>query len=427
MKPLRFCFITTFYPPWAFGGDGMAVQRLARALVGRGHHVTVIHDIDAWKVLAPPGGEPPAPRDDGVERIGLRSRLGPFSSILTHQTGRPVVHGGRIRQVVESGRYDVLHFHNISLVGGPGVLSVGRDVPKLYTAHEHWLVCPMHVLWRHNREPCTGRECFRCALAHRRPPQLYRHTGYMERQLDEVDVFIALSEFSRRKHKEFGFPRDMTVLPPLLGDGDDGPATLPCPESPHPRPYVLFAGRLERMKGLDDVIPVFGGSDGVDLLIAGEGGHGDALRRLAGDAPGVRFLGWVAPDELRCHVQHALAVLAPSVGFETFGLTLVEAFRDGRPVLARRQGPYPELVQRSGGGLLFSSPDELRTALRTLTTDPDGTAALGAAGRVAFQRYWSEEAVLPRYLELVRGAMERKAGRLDSAGPSREEVECAPS
>jgi glycosyltransferase involved in cell wall biosynthesis len=405
---LRFCFITTFYPPWTFGGDGMTVRRLARALVGRGHHVTVIHDVDAWKLLAPAGSEPGRPTaDDGVELVSLRSALGPLSCLLTQQTGRPVIHGSRIRGEVEAGDFDVLHFHNVSLVGGPGVLSAGRDVVKIYTAHEHWLVCPTHVLWRHNREPCTGRECFRCTLTHRRPPQLYRYTGFLERQLDQVDVFIALSEFSRRKHEEFGFPREMTVLPPLLADAEEN-ARRPSTEPPHPRPYVLFAGRLERMKGLDDVIPLFREFREVDLLVAGRGEHGRALRRLAADTPGVRFLGWVPPEELHSHVHHALAVLAPTVGFETFGLTVAEAFRAGTPVIARRQGPYPEMVERSGGGLLFDTPAELRSALSRLAADAGLRDELGQAGLRAFRRYWSPDAILPAYLDLVRREMERK-------------------
>ena len=52
MRPLRFCSLTTFYPPYNFGGDGIDVQRTARALVDRGHEVTVVHDIDAYQWLA---------------------------------------------------------------------------------------------------------------------------------------------------------------------------------------------------------------------------------------------------------------------------------------------------------------------------------------------------------------------------------------
>ena len=74
-EPLRFCFLTTFYPPYSFGGDGIGIQRLARALAGRGHHVTVVHDVDAYDVLrrdpARPLAEPPEP--PGLDVVRLRS------------------------------------------------------------------------------------------------------------------------------------------------------------------------------------------------------------------------------------------------------------------------------------------------------------------------------------------------------------------
>ena len=48
MSALRFLMLTTFYPPYNFGGDGIGIQRLSRGLVKRGHHVTVVHDADAY-------------------------------------------------------------------------------------------------------------------------------------------------------------------------------------------------------------------------------------------------------------------------------------------------------------------------------------------------------------------------------------------
>jgi hypothetical protein len=44
----RFCFLTTSYPRFNFGGDGLGVQRMARGLAKRGHEVTVVHDADAF-------------------------------------------------------------------------------------------------------------------------------------------------------------------------------------------------------------------------------------------------------------------------------------------------------------------------------------------------------------------------------------------
>jgi hypothetical protein len=149
---LSFCLLTTFYPPFNFGGDGVDVQRTARALAARGHAVTVVHDVDAYQWLA--GRQlPPQPVDqDGVEVLGLRSSLGVLSPLLTHQLGRPVMHGRSIRALIDERKFDVVMFHNVSLVGGPGLLAYGGDALKIYVAHEHWLVCPSHVLWRFNRE-----------------------------------------------------------------------------------------------------------------------------------------------------------------------------------------------------------------------------------------------------------------------------------
>ena len=402
MTALRFAMLTTFYPPWNFGGDGMGIQRLSQALVRRGHHVTVIHDADAYVTLA--GREPAAvTAHDGVEVVTLRSRHGTLSNLLTQQAGQPVVHGARIRAVMDAGAFDVTVFHNISLVGGPGLLDYGRGA-TLYMAHEHWLVCPSHVLWRHNRELCTGRECLRCVLHYHRPPQAWRYTGYLERQLPLVDRFIAMSEFSRAKHREFGFPRDMSVVPYFLPDA--APAPAPAPDaSPHDRPYFLFVGRLEKIKGLDDVIPVFGAFDRADLLIAGDGEYADQLRALAAGNPRVRFLGRVAPDDLARYYRHAAALLVPSVCFETFGIIIIEAFRQGTPVVARRIGPFPEILERAGAGDLFETPAELEAALHLYLDDPGRRARLGAAAVAAFATHWSESAVMPRFMDVVHAAL----------------------
>ena len=418
MSGLRFCHVTTFYPPYSFGGDGIVVQRLARALARRGHHVTVVHDVDAFTSLSHGPVPEPEPDPAGVEVVGLRSGAGTLSPALTQQLGRPVLNAGRIRRLLAEGRFDVVNFHNVSLIGGPGLLRMG-DAVKLYTAHEHWLVCPSHVLWRHDREPCTGRQCLRCVLAYRRPPQLWRYTGAIERAARHVDAFIALSEFSRAKHREFGFEPDMEVVPGFLPEAAEPPPAPPAGASgasgaaapPHDRPYFLFVGRLERIKGLDDVIPLFRRYPGADLVVAGDGEHAGALRGLASGMTNVRFLGRVPGDELAEWYRHAVALIVPSAGFETFGLILLEAFRAGAPVIARRIGPFPEIVAQAGSGELFSTDDELLAAMGRMQADPGWRSEHVRRGRLAAAEQWSEAAVLPRYLDVVRRAAERKGAR----------------
>ena len=407
--------LTTFFPPFNFGGDGIGVERLVKALVRRGHEVEVFHDVDAFESLRK-GETPevPAPTP-GLTIHPLRSGLGVLSPLLTQQFGRPVVNGRFMRDRLAHGNFDVVNFHNVSLIGGPGLLKYGSGV-KLYMAHEHWLVCPTHVLWRHNKELCTGRECFRCQLTYRRPPQLWRPLGYLERELRHVDAFIAMSEFSRAKHHEFGFPREMEVIPYFLPDPSPADQVVSGPRL-HERPYFLFVGRLEKIKGLDDVIPLFAEDRGADLVIAGDGDYGDHLRTLGAGLPNVHFLGRVDQDRLRSLYRDAIALIVPSVCYETFGIILVEAFREGLPVIARNLGPFPEIVKRAQAGELFDTPADLLAAMERLRSDPGRRDRMAVAGRAAHLEHWSESAVVPRYLELIERLSLQKNAAAKPASP----------
>jgi glycosyltransferase involved in cell wall biosynthesis len=410
-RSLRFCMLTTFYPPFSFGGDAVGVQRLSRALVRRGHHVTVVHDVDAFNALHR-GPEPVAiTNDEGVDVVGLRSGMGMLSPLLTQQFGRPLANADRIARLLNEGHYDVVNYHNVSLVGGPGLFRLGSGSVTLYMAHEHWLVCPMHVLWRHGRELCEKPECFRCTLHYHRPPQVWRNTGLLERELKHVDAFIAMSEFSRQMHRSRGFSREMEVLSYFLPDPESTAMPEATGPSPHERAYFFFAGRLERIKGLQDVIPVFAQYQAADLVIAGDGEFAADLKGLAEGMPNVRFIGRVPPDDLSRYYRHAIATIVPSVCYETFGIVLIEAFRQGSPVIARRLGPFPEIVERSGGGELFQTTEELVQSMQRLQHNASHRATLARAGYRGYVERWSESAVIPQYLDIVRLAATRSGKR----------------
>ncbi|MCC7011626.1 MAG: glycosyltransferase family 4 protein [Planctomycetes bacterium] len=410
---LRIAHVTTFYPPYNFGGDGIGIQRLVRALADRGHHNTVILDTDAYRMLSGRVPEPP-PAESNVELVALGSSTPKLSMLLVQQLGRPVGQARRLRELLDGGRFDVVNFHNVSLIGGPVVWSYGSGV-KLDFAHEHWLVCPSHVLWRHNRELCTGRECFRCQLSFGRPPQLWRHTSLIERYGRHVDRFLAMSEFSRDKHREFGFPFEMEVLPYFLPRSSA--AARANGERIHPRPFFLFVGRLEKIKGLDDVIPLFRDYRDADLLVAGAGEYGEQLRALAAGLDNVHFLGRVPNADLLRLYADCEALIVPSQCYETFGIILIEAFQHGAPVIARRLGPFPEIVESSAGGELFSTRDELLAAMRRVRADAAWRAQLASNGRRALAQRWSEDVVVPRYLELVETLRARRAARAPTELP----------
>jgi glycosyltransferase involved in cell wall biosynthesis len=404
MTKLKIVMLTTFYPPYSYGGDAIGIERLVSALARDGHEVTVVHDIDAYNSLSDDSPRQTAPTEK-VTVIGLESRIGLVANLLTHQLGRPVVHRRQLEEILKPGAFDILWFHNISLVGGPALLSYG-DGLKIYEAHEHWLVCPTHVLWRYNRELCDSRKCIRCAISYGRPPQIWRYQKLLPRQLDHVDAFIAKSDFSRRKHAEMGFPREMTTVPYFLPDREQ--SHNQSVESCHDRPFFLFVGRLEKIKGLDEVIPLFADYPEADLLVLGTGEYEPELKSRARKIPNVKFLGRLAPDELWDKYSSAIALIVPSVCYETFGIILIEAFREGTPVIARRIGPFEEIVNDCGGGVLYSDNRELLDAMKLLQANPAHRQSLGKAARAGYETHWSERAVMGKYYETVRRAAQIK-------------------
>lgn len=393
----RFCMITTFYPPYSFGGDAIFVRSLSRALAARGHPVDVIHCVDSHRALTPRGtiSESSAmPEAEGVTVHGLRSPFGILSPFATQQSGHPMFKSAEIHRILGSKSFDVIHFHNISLIGGPGLLRFG-DAVKLYTIHEHWLLCPMHTLFRNNREPCTRKTCFSCALHYQRPPQLWRYGSLLEQSVAQVDAFLAPTEFTRQIHLESGLPMLIRVLgnfhEPAEELGDPAPT----------RPYFLYAGRLERLKGVEDLIEVFRTYPDADLLLAGEGADGERLRVLATGLHHIRFLGQIEQRRLASLYSNAVAALVPSVANEVFPLVILESFAASTPVIARNRGSLAEIVNASQGGLLFNDRSELRGHLHRMQSDPDLRAKLGRAGHAAWRERWTLNVHLDRYLSLV--------------------------
>ncbi len=395
---LRFVMLTTFYPPYHFGGDANYVRQLAHILVKRGHQVDIIHDIDAYQMLSDNKHPAPVKEPQGLNVYGLSSKFGKLSCLLTQQFGYPVIHAKQIKAILNERKPDVIHFHNASLVAGPGGLQLG-DAIKLYTAHEHWLVCPTHVLWRHNREVCTERQCFRCIVNYRRPPQLWRKTGLLARKGKHIDQFFALSHFSAEKHNAYGFPFDMQVLPSFIPDNSE---TKQNADSQGQQPYFLIVGRLEKIKGIHNVIPLFTENKTAELWIAGTGEFEQQLRAVAKDADNIKFLGQISQDKLKSLYAGAIAVITPSICYEVFPLVVLEAFREKTPIIANNLGPYPEIINKSHGGMLFSNSSELKDAISQISSDMTLRNKLGMNGFQTYQSTWSESASMTEYFKTIK-------------------------
>ncbi len=398
MLPMRFCHVSTFYPPYHFGGDAILTQSMCEALARRGHDVTVVHAAEAFELLGDPVTAQPVD-PPGLTRHALRSRMAKLSPILIQQTGRPGLLGRQLREILAAD-FDVVHFHNVSLIGGPGVMPLSRAPVTLHTAHDHWLVCTTHVLWKNRVKPCDRPQCVRCAIRSGTPPQLWRAGGFVNRCLEHIDVILASSQFSADRHRAAGITRPIRVLPsftPVAPTSEELASDAPRAAT---GPFV-FAGRLVRSKGIEQLLEAMAQRPALELIVVGDGALGPALREQYRSAPNIRFLGAVPHDEMQALYRRATAALVPSWGPETGPLTVLEGMACGAPVIVRRAGGSAEPIERTGGGLIYDEPEELLPLVDRLVADAGLRASLAARAREGAMAHYLEDTWMTAYLACI--------------------------
>lgn len=392
---MRFGMVTTFYPPFSYGGDATYVRSLSKTLVELGHEVEVIASTDAYLLHSKPPTEAEQMVDQGVLVHRLRHPTGLLAALASHQTGHPALYSAALKNFFAK-RFDVLHFHNISLMGAPGVLGMGQAKARLLSLHDHWLICPTHVLWKNRSRACDRRACFTCSIRSRVPPQLWRYTRLRTRSLGTIDRILAPSRFVAKMHKANGIQEPIDVLP--LYSAVDGPSDQPAVQTNR----VVYVGRIAELKGVAELLRVVAKMPEVELVVIGDGELGSALNDAYALNTNIRFMGRMDQGALAREYASAAAVIVPSLVPETFGLSLVEGAACGTPaIVSKGAGGAAELVMNSGGGLLYDGPQELAGAIRRMVQNPSLRNRLGAVAKEAYQSRYTREHHVAAYLRIV--------------------------
>lgn len=387
--------VTTFYPPYNFGGDGIFVRSLARALVGRGHEVEVVFCEDAFRLCK--GSTPILPtEDDGIRSHRLRSPWGLASPLITQQTGRAGLKKHKIVSILQHG-FDVVNFHNVSLVGGPAVLGLSKAPVNLYTLHEHWLLCPTHIFWKNRKQACDRRQCVRCCIRSGIPPQLWRFTEMIQRSLKHVDALLSPSEYTARRHREAGITTPIRVLPTFSSLAANALSDF----HPSGRPKFLFVGRVTASKGIHTLLKDFVVLDNYELYVVGDGDLRESLQRRYLEHKNIYFKGMLSQSELVALYTQATAVILPSLAPEVFPLSILEALACGTPAIVRDSGGSRESIDRTGGGLVYESSEQFYKAVHALANDTKLRDTLAQYARAGYERYYSEQRYLDFYLGII--------------------------
>lgn len=235
-----------------------------------------------------------------------------------------------------------------------------------------------------------------------RPPQLWRLFSRMQRYIKlYLDALIFPSRHTMELHTGAGISGRMFVLNYFLPD-EEPELNIPFqPRIRTGRPYFAAAGRLVKLKGIQNLFGVMEHCPDHDLLIAGAGPFEKSLKETARSLHNVIFVGLLDGAGIERLFRNAVAVIVPSLFYETFGYVALEAFSVGTPAIVNRNGALPELIEASGGGMTYNDPVEIIRHMRTLIENPKLRDRLGKKGLKARQTRYSEKVYLERYFSII--------------------------
>lgn len=308
-------------------------------------------------------------------------------------------------------RPDVVHVHNTFPLISPSVYWAAwqAGVPVVQTLHNFRLLCPQAILLRDGRicEDCVGRQPWR-GIRHgcyRGSPlqtavlagMLTAHRALGTWQT-RVSRYIALNEFCRRKLVEGGLPAARIAIKPNFVD-------FPPPQETA-RAGFLFVGRLSAEKGI--VTLAAAGRRLDDAHVIRIAGSGPEAAQLAGCAS-LQPLGALDGTAIRAEMCRATALVLPSICYESFPRTLVEAYACGLPVIASRLGALPDIVEDGQTGLLFApgDADDLAAKIRWAQAHPEEMRRMGANALARYRREFSAETNYQTLLTIYAQAVEQ--------------------
>ncbi|MEJ2288868.1 MAG: glycosyltransferase family 4 protein [Deinococcales bacterium] len=319
-----------------------------------------------------------------------------------------------VERIVRKTRADVVHVHNTFPMTSPAVLAGARAAGArvVQTLHNYRLLCPAATFFRDGRvcEDCSGRPIpwpsvqHACYRTHRSATAVVGTMLTVHRLLGtyrrHVDRFIAPTFFSRTKFVAAGLPPERVAVKPHFLRRDPGAG------SGHGG-YALYVGRLSAEKGVPTLVRAWSRAGAPPLKIVGDGPLSPAVRALAGRSDSVAWLGSRSRAEVDALLAEAALLVAPSEGYETFGLSVIEALAHGTPVVATDHGALAEAVEPGRTGRLVPAGDDasLLQTVAELLANPADLTAMRPEARNAFERRYTAEANHERLMEIYREAL----------------------
>lgn len=347
------------------------------------------------------------------ENVEIRNGLKVFGRMIYSIEARK-----KISELLDKFACDIVHAHDMYHHISPSILHEikKRDIPVIQTIGDYHLISPNYIMFHQGRIcEITKSNNFWKAFFHRcvKDSYLASFAEVVEKYLhywlgwerNYIDHFIAPSRFMESKLIEYGINKKKVVYLPYFihyqayksnYNGDN---------------YILYFGRLSPEKGLNYLINAMKVLPQINLKIAGRGNSGyvSKLKAQSAKMQNVEFVGFQEGLRLKRLISCSKFTILSSVWYEVFGLSILESFASGKPVVASNIGGIPETVKDGYNGLLFEpgNTDDCAEKINKLWNNPALCRKMGRNAREYVEKNFGPEEHYERLMEIYRKAIER--------------------
>ena len=322
-----------------------------------------------------------------------------------------------LRALIRREKPQVAHFHNtFPLISPAGYYAARAEgVPVVQTLHNYRLLCPNALFFRDGGvcEDCMGKAVPWPGVVHKCYRGSRAASGVVAAMLTThralgtwtkmVDVYIALTEFARRKFVEGGLPAEKMVVKPNFVYPDPGPGE-------GSGGYALFVGRLSREKGVGTMLAAYQSlNKRSPLKVVGDGPLAGKVVEAASRYPHIEYLGYRRPEEIHALMKEASVLVFPSEWYEGFSRVAAEAFASATPIVAADIGASTELVEHGHTGLRFrpGDPEDLAAQIRWFFSHPEEHPRMRREVRAEYEAKYTAQQNYRKLLEIYGAALER--------------------
>ncbi|MBT7007611.1 glycosyltransferase family 4 protein [Candidatus Falkowbacteria bacterium] len=319
--------------------------------------------------------------------------------------------------LIKKEKPDIAHLHNVYHQLTYSVLKPLKKykIPTVLTLHDYHLISPNYNLF-HKGKVCevVKKHSYYKAIFHRCVDNSFlksiagaisSYWHWLYRVEEKVDLFISPSNFLKNKYKEFGFKGKFEVVNNVV-DLKDFEPSYPAGD------YITFVGRLSEEKGLINLLKVMVHLPEINLKIAGDGPQEKELKKfvIVHGLKNVEFLGYLEKAELQNVVKRSAFVVVPSIWYENYPMTAVEAMALGKPVVASDLGGLTEIVTDGQTGLLLFPGNQKvwQSAIKKLFSDKKLLEKMGKQARLFVQENNSSEQYYEKIIAVYQRLINKK-------------------